>query len=366
LRLLNGLPADLARAVACPPRGPLVDALDARGIERLEIPGTTLSFRLHPVMTARGLLGLARSVVAVRRLAREWRADVIHANGVRAGLLAVAARRLGGPPVVVQVHDHLPRNALGLAVRRVLARADGVIAVSRSASRDFDAGLRRPVAETVYISIDMARFAIPRDDGSARAALGIPAEAPLLGEVAQITPWKGQLEAIETLALVRRELPEAHLLLIGHVAFAGPGVRYDNHAYLERLHARVRELGLQDAVHFLGRREDVPELLSALDLLLLPSWQEPFGTATLEGMAAGTVALVGTDGGAAEYVEDQLTGRTLPPRDPERWAVAALELLRAPERRRAMGERARAVAARFTDEAYAAGCREAYARVCAR
>jgi glycosyltransferase involved in cell wall biosynthesis len=115
-------------------------------------------------------------------------------------------------------------------------------------------------------------------------------------------------------------------------------------------------------VRFLGRRDDVPAILSALDLLLLPSWEEPFGTATLEGMAAGTVALVGADGGAAEYVEDGVSGRTLPPRDPRLWAAAALDLLRDPERRRAMGERARVVAARFTDEAYAAGCLAAYSR----
>ncbi len=362
LRLLGGLPSDVRGAVACPPHGPLADALDAHGVERLKIPGTTLSFRLSPVTSARGALDLARSVQAVRRLARSWRADVIHANGVRAGLLAVAARRLGAPAVVVQVHDQLPHSAMGRAVRRVLARADDVIAVSRSTGRSFDADLPRPVATTVYISIDAARFALARDDGSVRAALGIPLEAPLLGEVAQITPWKGQLEAIETLALVRREMPEARLLLVGHVAFSGPGVRYDNRAYLARLHDRVRELGLQDAVHFLGRRDDVPALLSALDLLLLPSVGEPFGTAALEGMAAGTVAFVGEDGGAAEYIEDGVTGRALPPRDPEQWAVAALGLLRAPEQRRAMGERARAVAARFTDEAYATACLDAYAR----
>jgi glycosyltransferase involved in cell wall biosynthesis len=362
LRLLTGLSGTVQCAVACPPLGRLGQALDALGVERLDIPGTGISFRLHPVTTTRGLIELGRSVVAVRRLARSWGADVIHANGVRAGLLAVPVARLGGPAVVVQVHDHLPRGALGRAVREVLARADGVLAVSRSTAENFDAGLRRSIAETVYVSIDSRRFAGPRDDGSVRAALGVPADAPLLGEVAQITPWKGQLEAIETLALIRRELPDAHLLIVGHVAFAGSGVRYDNHAYLARLHARASDLGVTGAVHFLGHRDDVPALLSALDVLLLPSWDEPFGTAALEALAAATVPLVSANGGAAEYVEEGVTGRVLPPRDPAAWATAALALLRDPTRRRVMGERGRAVAVTFTDEAYAAGCLAAYSR----
>jgi D-inositol-3-phosphate glycosyltransferase len=182
----------------------------------------------------------------------------------------------------------------------------------------------------------------------------------VIGEVAQITPWKGQLEAIEALARVREEHADAHLLLVGHVAFSGPGVRYDNHAYLARLHARARELGLEDAVHFLGRREDVPALLRGLDLFVLPSWDEPFGTAALEAMATGTVPLVSARGGAAEYVEDGVSGRVLQPRDPEAWGAAAAQLLADPAGRRAMGERARAVAAHFTDDAYAGGCLAVY------
>jgi glycosyltransferase involved in cell wall biosynthesis len=363
LRLLEGLSGSVESAVACPPEGPLADAVDARGIQRFAIPGTDVSFRLHPVTTTRGMAALGHSIVTLGRLARRWRADIIHANGVRAGLLSVPVARLGGPATVVQVHDQLPQGRLGRAVREVLARADAVIAVSRATSASFNEGLRRPVAETVYISIDAERFARARDDGTVRAQLGIPAGVPLLGEVAQITPWKGQLEAIEALALIRRELPGAQLLLVGHVAFSGAGVRYDNHAYLGRLHERVAELGLGDAVHFFGRREDVPDILSTLDLMLLPSWGEPFGTAALEAMAAGTVPLVGADGGAAEYVEDGVTGRALAPRDPPAWAEAAVELLQDRDRRLRMGERAREVAGRFTDAAYAAACLEVYERV---
>jgi len=106
--------------------------------------------------------------------------------------------------------------------------------------------------------------------------------------------------------------------------------------------------------------------MDALDVLLLPSWEEPFGTAALEAMAAGTAPVVTSVGGAAEYVEDGVVGRVLAPRDPARWAQAVGALLDDPERLAAMGARAREVAAAFTDEAYAAGCMSAYERALER
>src|ERR1044072_454115 len=107
LRLLESLPDGVERAVPCPSEGPLAAALDARGITRLAVPGTDLSFKLSPYCTAKGLAQLTAATVAFSRVARGWGADVIHANGTRAGLLAVpVARTPGGPALVVQVHDH--------------------------------------------------------------------------------------------------------------------------------------------------------------------------------------------------------------------------------------------------------------------
>jgi glycosyltransferase involved in cell wall biosynthesis len=355
LRLLRALPADVERAVACPPSGPLATALAGAGVEQLPIPGTAVSFRLHPRWTTQGLIDIGRSVAALRAQVRRWRPDVVHANTTRAGLLAAPLGRGDHPRLVVQVHDIMPAGALGGVVRRVLAgAADRVVAVSQAAAGAFNAGLRGEPAGTVYISIDHERFTPDgRDGAGVRRSLGVPADVPLLGEVAQITPWKGQLAAIEALAIVRRRRADAQLALVGRVAFSGRGVRYDNGAYLEQLRDRVRRLGLEDAVHFVGQRADVPDVMAALDLLLLPSWDEPFGTAAVEAMAIGTVPLVADGGGMSEYVQDGVSGRVLPAHEPEAWGEAAIELLDDPARRAEMGARARAVAGRFTDEAYA-------------
>ena len=119
---------------------------------------------------------------------------------------------------------------------------------------------------------------------------------------------------------------------------------------------------MADAVHFLGQRNDVPEILAELDLSLLPSWEEPFGLAVVESMAMGVPPLVTAVGAGPELVEDRVTGRLLPPRDPAAWAAAARELLSQPElldRMRAAGP---ASAARFRDDVHAREMLDIYER----
>ena len=354
LRLLTALPAEHARAVACPPAGGLKDALGARGIDQFDLPSAELSINLHPVQTARGLLRLLRSALALRSIARRFGTDVIHANSIRAGLIAEIARRLGGPPVVVQCHDHLPRNRVGHLIRAVVARgAEAVVAVSDCTAAEFNHGLAQPKAERVYISVDQRRFSpAVRGAGDIRAELGLASDARLLAEVAQITPWKGQDTAIRALPAIR-ERCDAHLLIVGEIAFSSQ--RYDNVGFMRALRSLVGELGLEDAVHFLGHRDDVPELIADIDLLLLPSWDEPFGLVVAEAMAVGTAVAVTERGGVREYVEDGVNGRLLPPHAPDAWAAAAVELLADRDALARMGEANIATAARFNDERY---CRE--------
>jgi glycosyltransferase involved in cell wall biosynthesis len=364
MRLLSGLRERHTLAVACPAAGELPRLVDEAGLARLEIPPFEASLRLHPTQTPLGLAQLAASGVAVTRVARRFAPDVVHANSLRAGLMAAIARRLGCPPVVVRAHEHPPASALGRGVRSVLRRsARAVAAVSRHTAEGFNEGLARPIAVVVYNSIDRQRFDPERvRPAPIREQLGIPSGAPLLGQIAQITPWKGQDTAVRTVAGLRRAGVEAHLLLIGEVTFAGKSVRYDNQAFRGRLGELVEELGLGGAVHFLGRRPDVPELLAALDLSLLPSWNEPFGMVTVESMAMGTPPLVSAVGAGPELVEDRVCGRLLDPERPEAWAAAARELLADRVGMATMGANGREVARRFGDDRQAAEMEAIYAR----
>lgn len=361
LRLLDHLSDEHQRAVACPPGGPLKGILRARGIRHFGVTGTEVSFRLHPLVTPRHMLRLLRSSLEIRKAARGMSADVLHANSVRAGLIAVGARLLGGPPVVVQCHDYLPGNFVGRAIRIVLALgAREVVAVADDVAQDFDKGLRRTKARRVYISLDHQRFQHQGQDGDQlRAELGVPEQARLLAHVAQITPWKGQDISLRTLHRLRADV-DAHLLIVGDVAFASQ--RYDNLGFEELLHDLSRELEIESFVHFLGRRDDVPQLVGAADLLLLPSWREPFGLAAAEAMAVGTPALAGDRGGVREYVRDGVNGRLLDPSDPAAWAQAAAELLTDDELRSRMAKAGVQAVARFNDDRFCTAMLETYAR----
>jgi glycosyltransferase involved in cell wall biosynthesis len=367
MRLLLALRTDHAVAVACPP-GALARRVEEAGVRSYDLPPFEASLRLHPVHTTAGVGRLAAGAVRLARLARGLQPDLVHANSPRAGLICGPARRLGGPPVVVHVRDDLPPTRAACAVRFCLSRStDAVIAVSEFAARRFDEGLPRPMATCVYNGIDHSRF----DPGltepaPVREELDIPGDVALLGQVSQISPWKGQDTAIRALAALRSEGVDAHLLLVGDVTFGGAAVRYDNHAYLSSLHRLAAQLKVGPAVHFTGRRADVPALLQALDLSLLPSENEPFGRSTVESMAMGTPPLVSDTGSGPELVEDGVSGRLLPRDRPERWADAARELLSDAAALAGMGERAREASRRFNDEAHLRGVLEVYAGVLGR
>jgi D-inositol-3-phosphate glycosyltransferase len=352
LRLLRRLAREHDVRVACPSNAPLASAVDELGIEHAPIPAFEASFRPHPVHTPAGMARLLGGGAALARSARRFRADVVYANTTRAALMGVVSRRLGGPPLAVRLHDHLPPSAGGAAVRSLIARrASAVLAVSDYTAERFNHGLARPIAARVYPGIDTSVFD-PDQVAPAplRRELGLGADALLIGQVAQITPWKGQDHAIRTLAALRHGGVDAHLVLIGTIVFGGKQVRYDNAAYLRSLHRLTHELGVSGAVEFLGQRDDVRALLRTLDLVLVPSQEEPFGLAALESLAMGTPAFVARAGGSAEIVRDGVTGRVLANADPVKWADAIAQALSDRRALALMGARARVLPAQFREE----------------
>jgi glycosyltransferase involved in cell wall biosynthesis len=355
LRLLSGLAGRHEFAVACPDGGPLPEALRASRVPQRPIPAFEASFRLHPLRTPAGLGRLGIGGAALARAARAFGADVLYANTTRAGLMGAVARRLDAPPLVVRLHDHLPGTRAGHAVRDVIAgHAKAVLAVSDYTATRFNAGLRMPVATRVYNCIDHARFDPDHvTPAPLRAQLGIGPDALLLGQVAQITEWKGQDHAIRILAELRRTGTNAHLVVIGDIVFGGSHVQLDNRTYLTSLHRLVDVLDVRDAVHFLGHRDDVPALFAALDISLLPSREEPFGLSALESLAMGTPAFVPAASGAAEIVRDGLTGRVLPGDDVRRWAEAVRRAAGNRPGLERMGAAGRLAAARFSEDAHA-------------
>ena len=362
LGLLSAPPPQV-RAAAAVPRGDLLRALAQLGVPSSPITGTAGSLRPHPLYTPRAVAELTMAAWQLRGAARRHNADVLHANSIRAGVI-VALARLLRQGRVVHVRDCLPPGALTRATMRAIAAgADVVVANSRYTADWLRASAPALPLRVVHNAVDVARFDPGRiDRASVRAALGAPGERDLLlGVVAQLSPWKGQGTAIEALGLLRGEGVDAHLLLIGSTKFRDRATRFDNEAYVARLRERVRALGLEQRVSWLGEREDVPQLMRALDVLLLPSAQEPFGRALIEAMALA-VPVIATDvGGPPEIVRDGREGLLVAPDRPGAWAAAIATLARDPQLRARMGEAGRRrVHESFTPAHHAAAMLEVY------
>ena len=340
LTLLTELPDSVSAAVACP-RGPLFDAVEELGVQALPLQGTDASLKLHPIHTSKAALKLVASGRELRRVSRAFKADLVHANSIRAGVIGVIARRLGGAPVVVHIHDRLPPGRLSRATLKFVAwGSDAILACSEYAA-DQPALRENGSVHVVHNPIDLVAFDPGRHERDAvRAKLGLEPNSLTLSVIAQITPWKAQDDAVRALAMVLPRHPEARLLLVGSPKFIAKSTRYDNQKFAAELAELIGSLGLEGHVRLLGERSDIPEILAATDVVLVPSWEEPFGMAMIEAMAMGVPVIATSVGGTKEII-DGANGVLLPPRQPQIWAEAIERLLADRERRREMGRHSR-------------------------
>lgn len=364
LDLLGGLPGDVEPVVACPD-GQLAEAVHAMGIATRRLPGTQLSLKLHPRHTTAAAAQLARSSVSVRRASKEVAADVVHANAIRAGLITAGAKLLRGPPSIVHVRDRLPQGRASRLSLAAIGRGNDLIVANSRYTAASMAGIASRASQRVVANpVDLERFDPSRIDArSARTSLRLPQDAVILAVVAQITPWKGQDDAIRIAALLRGRGHDVRLLVVGAAKFVDGARRYDNRTYRDSLDTLVDELGLGENVVFAGELEDVPRVLRATDVLLVPSWEEPFGRTVIEAMAMGTPVVATDVGGPAETITDGEDGILLAPRRPELWADAVGGLLADPPRLAVLAERGVLRAQSFSRERHVAAIVALYLEV---
>lgn len=266
-----------------------------------------------------------RSFADLLRLMRQREIDVLHLSGEKSLLLGRLAARLVRLPVVAHFHDALPGPRwMRWLQRRLAAHTDAAIAVSepiRAAALDAF-GLIPARVQVLHNGLDVERFAHPAADARRRIRnqLGLAPAAPTLILIGRLNPVKGQQAMIRALPRVLRQCPEAALVIVGE----GP----DRAA----CQALAREQGLAARVHFTGQRTDIPDLLAAADVAVVPSlWQEPFPFTALEAMAASRPVVAFRTGGLPEAIVDGQTGLLVPYADEDALADAVARVLTRPE-----------------------------------
>jgi glycosyltransferase involved in cell wall biosynthesis len=281
------------------------------------------------------------------RVLREFRPDVIHThNYVLRYVLPPAL--LHNPPVIVHtIHNiadrevdrvgvWLQRKTFGTRVHPVVIAEEGAASFERVYGALPGAYAKPPLIRN---GIDVARYAAAAATRERwRAQQGFSADDLLFACVARYYPQKNHRTLIEAFAAGPAQLPNARLLLAG-----------DGHLQGE-VEAQVRRLGLTSRVHFLGRRNDVDELLAASDIFALASLWEGNPLSVMEAMAAGLPAVVTAVGGVPELVANEKQGLVVAPGDAAALSAAMLRLATDPAMRKAMGTAAALRAATEFDD----------------
>lgn len=288
-------------AIVIAPEGELLDRV--RELEVAAIPVESYQARmsrnwLHILF---GFIGSLRASRELRNIVIHESPDILHANSIRAGIIASMALFFLDTKLIWHVHDQLQFNLVGKLIRILCAwRADKVIAISNAVLMDFCKFRRlRDIACILYNGVDI----IPMQPCSLREELNVDKSCYVVGIVGQITPWKRQHDAILAFSVFYKTFRNSELWVVGEPMF-----RNQNIKYYESLKHLVIKLGLNNKVKFLGFRHDVMNVMQSLNVLLLTSDNEPFGRVIIEAMLAGKPVIATNMGGVPEIVVDGETG----------------------------------------------------------
>jgi glycosyltransferase involved in cell wall biosynthesis len=202
--------------------------------------------------------------------------------------------------------------------------------------------------------VDLGRFERAVAGQSPFPALGISDGAPVVLVVSRLNPLKGLEPFLEAAALVAAEVPAARFVIVGDT---NPNER----PYWSTLTSLTGKLGLTDRVTFAGLRRDIPQLMSAATVSVMPSLNEALSNVLLESMAAGAPVVATRVGGTPEAIDDGRNGLLVPPGDPRAMASAIAALLADPGRARRLGAAARqSINERFSMERMVAATEQLY------
>ncbi len=286
--------------VLCRPGYWLWDKLDGLPIERI---GSIMHRRLSEI----------RRVAAI---VRERRIDVMHTHMSRAHMFGILLKVATGVPCVATAHHrHLQLHW----------RWNNFVIANSEATRQFQIRVNRVPASrirTVYCSSDLERFesVVPAMRKSTRRELGIVDDRPLLGVIGEVVPRKGHIHLFRALPRIAAAFPDFKLAILGRFKRHEPTTR--------QLRRFLVEHELFKRVIWVGRRNNVPDFLAAMDICVVPSIEEPLGLVAIEAQAAGTPVIVTNTGGLVEIVQDGFNGLVVPSKNSDAIAEAVIRLLR--------------------------------------
>jgi glycosyltransferase involved in cell wall biosynthesis len=295
-----------------------------------------------------------RAVFSLWRALRRERPSLLHVHSRRGADLwgGIAAKLAGVPAVVTRRVDNPEPAWLARRKYRLYRR---VIAISPAIRTQLLAtGLLPAGIDLVPSAVDTQRFHPAAADGRLRRELALPADAPLVGMIAQFIPRKGHMDLLRAIPLIAAQARHTRFLLFGR----GP--------LREQIERHCRQAGLAGQVIFAGFRNDLERLLPELDVVIHPAALEGLGVSLLQAAAAAVPVVAYAVGGIPMVVRDGVSGRLVPKGDVAALAQAVAGLLTDKARARQLGEAGRRlVLAEFSISAMVGGNLAAYRRALA-
>jgi len=298
-------------------------------------------------------------LAAAQRLAKflhDHPTSLVVSKGMQAHFIAGLACRWTGTPCLWHLQDQISNRYDGLYARlfgwAAFHLANLLVADGSPIIEQLPTSIRRR-GRVVLNGIDTSAFQPGRDGSAIRLELGIDSNAFVIGNVARLTPWKGQRCLLDAFGLLAQAHSQAHLLLVG-------SARFDSDRYAASLHQAVGEMGLKGRVTFAGFRRDLSEVFSAMDLFAYPALEKDTSPLSLlSAMACGLPVVAYDIPGVREVITD--AGILSKLRNSQQLADAIRSLMVDSSRRWQLGQAARRRAeSAFSLEAHAVAMQNAF------
>ncbi len=245
------------------------------------------------------------------------RIDLLHFNSVGWRDSAVVAAKICKIPIVLHLHNKYGERHVRGNFNFFLA--DKIILVSEWMRTPFEqhSGVLKKI-ECIHNGVDLKRFA--PGDSLLRAQLPVAGKGPVVGYVGQLCRHKGIDLLIKAAPAIVRQFPQVLFVVAGADGVGEEG-------YGAQMQALASELGVGEHFIFLGKRDDVPDVMNAFDCLVVPSRLEAFGKVIIEAMACGKCVIGAASGGIPEIIQDGQNGRLVEADNAEALQNAVLDVL---------------------------------------
>jgi len=331
--LARYLMANDHKAVVVSGGGRLVKELDMIGARHYRLPVGKKS-----IITMVAMVGRLCEIIKRENI------DIVHARSRVPAWIAFFSCKITKTSLVTTAHGYYKN----IFTSQVMGWSKFVIAASHAIARHMIDDFKTPRSKIRFIprGVDLNRFAFsdPKEKRIKKKDLSGPSrdDGFAVGVISRLTPIKGHTHLIKALSVISRMAPKVKLLIVGEPS---PG----KEGYKRELELLVRRLGLSQVVEFTGWREDIPEVMSQLDLLVLPTvTQEAFGRVIIEAQACGVPVVATRIGGIVDLVEDGVNGLLVTPEDTQALTKAILRIFKDP----ALAQRLAAEARRNVEDKF--------------